>query len=198
MKFIPSKTTETWRRPAENGHDEPSTSFGQDSHRSGRGRSTRERLAPGSAYGGSYGERNSLSRNARGQPGQASWTEDKLPYRVARMTGKRHRTWDSVDESRHKAGPEETPPDRWPEAERGRQQKNYFNPSGLTYHLWERRHRDNLIPASKRLEACKAKSSADARAVHDDVLSYVTDLQVLESAFLRMYTRHGSREKAQK
>ena len=47
FEFHPKQNNRKLRRAAENGHDEPSTRFTQDSHSSGRRGSTRERLARG-------------------------------------------------------------------------------------------------------------------------------------------------------
>eukprot|EP00803_Ostreobium_quekettii_P005045 evm.model.scf_116.7 EVM.evm.TU.scf_116.7 scf_116:65647-71826(+) len=82
--------------------------------------------------------------------------------------------------------------------QRDREQKSsYFNPPGLSYHLWQKQQRIHPFPSAPILKDIRVKNIDNQRLVNYDILPCVADRDVLESAFLTMYTRHGSFQAAQ-
>lgn len=68
--------------------------------------------------------------------------------------------------------------------------------TGLSYHAWELKMKENPLPKAKALDVLRASNEANPTYVNRDVFSVVTDLDVLCNAFISMYCRYGSAEEA--
>lgn len=64
-------------------------------------------------------------------------------------------------------------------------------PSGLSYHAWEVKLRSSPLRSSSILDELYKKNRSDPNLVNDGIMSVLTDISVLERAFMSMYLRHG-------
>lgn len=64
-------------------------------------------------------------------------------------------------------------------------------PSGLSYHAWEVKLRNAPLRSSSLLDDLYKKNRSDPNLVNEGVMSVLTDISVLERAFMSMYLRHG-------
>ncbi|CAD7705294.1 unnamed protein product [Ostreobium quekettii] len=84
-----------------------------------------------------------------------------------------------------------------PDGQGNERQRRYFNPSGLSYYLWQKQQRDSPVPVAAALQDLKEQNTRNPRLFNKEILPYIADTGVLECAFLSMYSRHGSLEEAQ-